>query len=49
MQRSWLPSFHHFLGLLVVLGLAAPVPASADSDSHDRRSMTGVSKGDDGS
>ena len=42
MQRSWLPLFHHFLGLLVVLGLAAPVPASADSDSHDRRSMTGV-------
>ena len=42
MQRSWLPSFHHFLGLLVVLGLAAPVPASADSDSHARRSMTGV-------
>lgn len=42
MPRSWLPLFRHFLVLLVVLGIAAPVPTSADSDSDDSRSMTGV-------
>ncbi|NRA00644.1 MAG: hypothetical protein HRU01_29510 [Myxococcales bacterium] len=42
MQHSRPSLLHHFLCFLLVFGLAGPALASDDSDSNDKRSMTGV-------